>query len=163
MSDLYRARLAATYTPAGGEPITICRYGDILIEPPAYEWSAATQSADIIGADWGRDMPRGNVRRTMTIDAAIAMPTVAQLERTIRAREIAVNTHRAGTMTIAEAWHDGVPTLTTRWVAVVTTCTGGPLDLDAAPGGLALRNCCQPMSAWGSMRYEIILTHPVTI
>lgn len=141
------------YVPEGEEEPgwQLCEYGRLLTEEPTREWSAETASYNIIGADYGLDVPTGNARMTWRMGTLVVRDTVAQLERYLRRLEIGLNTRRAGKLHMAEAYQDGVPTLLTTWNAVVESCTVRRLASDDAP---ALPG------AWGAVEASFILSNP---
>jgi len=154
MSDFYKARFCAEYEAEGGN-------GDVRVltvpgqyltgGEPAREWSAETSSHNLAGSPYGLDVPAGNARLQLSWEALVRRPTVAELERWLRRTEIALNTQRAGTLELAEAYHGGAPTLLTRWRAVVTGCTARRLTEEDAPA--------EP-GAWGAVAYAFTLTRP---
>ena len=155
MSDFYHSRFRAVYYFAEGttQPAwSLAEYGDYLTGEPTREWSAETASHSLVGSDWGLDVPAGNARLLCGWEVLVSRPSVAELEKHLRQLEIALNTHRSGTLDMEEAWHGGVPTMLTHWQAVVNSCTVRLLPLDAAPG---------LPGAWGAVRVEFTLTNPV--
>lgn len=155
MADFYKSRFRAVYYYDDGTtqpPYTLAEYGDLLTGEPTREWSAETASHSLVGSTWGLDVPAGNARLLLGWEVLVCRPTVAELEKYLRQLEIALNTHRSGTLDMEEAWHGGVPTMLTHWRAVVNTCTVRLLPLEAAPG---------LPGAWGAVRVELTLTNPV--
>ena len=155
MADFYSARFRAVYCYAEGttQPTyTLAEYEDYLTGEPTREWSAETASHSLVGAVWGLDEPAGNARLLLGWEVLVCRPTVADLEKHLRQLEIALNTHRSGTLDMEEAWHAGVPTMLTHWRAVISAATVRLLPLEAAPG---------LPGAWGALRVELTLTNPV--
>ena len=155
MADFYSSRFRAVYCYAEGttQPTyTLAEYEDYLTGEPTREWSAETASHSLVGAAWGLDEPAGNARLLLGWEVLVCRPTVAELEKYMRQLEIALNTHRSGTLDMEEAWHGGVPTMLTHWRAVISAATVRLLPLEAAPG---------LPGAWGALRVELILTQPV--
>lgn len=153
MSDFYKARCRVHYEPDGGDEPgwQLCDYGRLLAAEPTREWGAEMASYNIIGADYGLDVPTGNARLTWSMETLVVRDTVAALERYLRRLEIEMNTRRAGKLHMAEAYQDGAPTLLTTWDAVVASCTVRRLASDDAP---ALPG------AWGAVSVSFILTNP---
>ncbi len=153
MSDFYKARFRAVYTPDGEDATAwqLAYPGQLMPEAPAREWSAETSTFNPVGSPYGLDVPAGNARLVYEWEALIHRGTRAKLERDLRRLEIALNTRRKGKLEMAEAYHAGTPTLLTRWVAVVNSCTVRPLTLEDAPP--------QP-GAWGAVRVSFTLTWP---
>lgn len=155
MSDFYHSRFRAVYCYDEGttQPAwSLAEYGDFLSGEPTREWSAETASHSLVGAVWGLDEPAGNARLLLGWEVLVCRPTVAELEKHLRQLEIALNTHRSGTLDMEEAWHAGAPTMLTHWRAVISAATVRLLPLEAAPG---------LPGAWGALRVELILTQPV--
>lgn len=162
MSDFYKARLAATFTPAsttGAAPnpnppqaeLPLIRHNHLLAEPPTLEWSLQTASYEYIAHTWAGDLPTGNARLTLAAQPLLRANTRAALERKLRRLELALNLNREGSLLLEEAFSQGVPTLHTYWHAVIETANASPLPLDQAP----------PIpGAWGKLELSIILTHP---
>lgn len=151
MSDFYKARLAATYTPQGGEEVALIRHGHLLAEPPTLEWSLQTASYEYIAHTWAGDLPTGNARLTLAAQPLVRANTRAALERKLRRLELELNLHRVGTLLLEEGFSQGAATLHTYWTAVIETANATPLPLDQAP----------PIpGAWGKLELSIILTHP---
>lgn len=151
MSDFFKARLAATYTPQGGEEVALVRHNHLLADPPTLEWSLQTASYEYIAHTWAGDLPTGNARLTLAALPLIRANTRASLERKLRHLELQLNLHRTGTLLLEEAYSNGAPTLHTWWHAVVETANASPLPLDQAP----------PIpGAWGKLDLSIILTNP---
>ena len=155
MADFYNARVGVEYTPSGGEALSLLTRGQLMLQAePERVWESANISADLVGADWGYESAAGNARLVLTWEALVCCPTVAELERRLRRLELALNLNRVGSLTLCEAYADGLPTLCTRWHAVVATCTVRRLPLDDAP---ALPG------AWGAVALSFRLTHPVEV
>ena len=155
MSDFYSSRFRAAYYYDDGttQPTyTLAEYADLLTGEPTREWSAETASHQLVGSTWGLDEPAGNARLLLGWEVLVCRPTVAELEKHLRQLEIALNTHRSGTLDMEEAWHGGVPTMLTHWRAVISAATVRLLPLEAAPG---------LPGAWGALRVELTLTNPV--
>lgn len=155
MSDFYHSRFRAVYYYAEGgtqESWSLAEYGDYLTGEPTREWSAETASHSLVGAVWGLDEPAGNARLLLGWEVLIRRATMAELERYLRRLEIALNTHRRGTLDMEEAWHAGAPTMLTHWRAVISAATVRLLPLEAAPG---------LPGAWGALRVELTLTQAV--
>ncbi len=155
MADFYKSRFRAVYYCDEGttQPTyTLAEYGDYLTGEPTREWSAETASHSLVGAVWGLDEPAGNARLLLGWEVLLHRDTVAELEKYLRQLEIALNTHRSGTLDMEEAWHAGSPTMLTHWRAVIGAATVRLLPLEAAPG---------LPGAWGALRVELTLTHPV--
>lgn len=151
MSDFYKARLAATYTPLDGEEVALVRHGHLLAEPPTLEWSLQTSAYEYIAHEWAGDLPTGNARLTLAAQPLIRANTRAALERKLRHLELELNLHRVGTLLLEEGFSAGAATLHTWWHAVVETANATPLPLDQAP----------PIpGAWGKLDLSIILTNP---
>ena len=121
MSDFYKARLAATYTPQGGVEVALVRHGHLLAEPAKQEWSLQTASYEYIAHTWAGDLPTGNARLTLAAQPLIRANTRASLERKLRHLELQLNLHRTGTLLLEEAYSNGAPTLHTHWTAVIET------------------------------------------
>lgn len=155
MSDYYNARVRVEYTPSGGESYTMLTPGQLMLQAePERVWESSNISADLVGADWGYEAAAGNARLVLSWEALICRPTVAELERHLRRLELALNLHRLGTLTLCEAFADGLPTLCTQWHAVLSTCTVRRLPLEDAPG---------LPGSWGSVALSFRLTHPKEI
>lgn len=157
MADFYSSRFRAVYCYAEGttQPTyTLAEYEDYLTGEPTREWSAETASHSLVGAVWGLDEPAGNARLLLGWEVLVCRPTVAELEKHLRQLEIALNTHRSGTLDMEEAWHGGVPTMLTHWRALISAATVRMLPLEAAPG---------LPGAWGALRVELTLTNPEEI
>ena len=155
MSDFYHSRFRAVYYYDEGttQPAwSLAEYGDYLTGEPTREWSAETASHQLVGSTWGLDEPAGNARLLLGWEVLVCRPTVAELEKHLRQMEIALNTHRSGTLDMEEAWHAGAPTMLTHWRAVISAATVRLLPLEAAPG---------LPGAWGALRVELTLTNPV--
>ena len=155
MSDFYSSRFRAVYYYDEGttQPAwSLAEYGDYLTGEPTREWSAETASHSLVGAVWGLDVPAGNARLLVGWEVLVLRPTVAELEKHLRQLEIALNTHRSGTLDMEEAWHEGVPTMLTHWQALINSATVRLLPLESAPG---------LPGAWGALRVELTLTNPV--
>lgn len=151
MSDFYKARIAATYTPLDGEEVALIRHGHLLAEPAGTEWSLQTASYEYIAHTWAGDLPTGNARLTLAAQPLIRANTRAALERKLRHLELQLNLHRTGTLLLEEAYSNGAPTLHTHWTAVIETANASPLPLEEAP----------PIpGAWGKLELSIILTNP---
>ena len=151
MSDFYKARLAATYTPLDGEEVALIRHGHLLAEPAGTEWSLQTASYEYIAHTWAGDLPTGNARLTLAAQPLVRANTRAALERKLRHIELQLNLHRTGTLLLEEAYSNGAPTLHTHWTAVIETANATPLPLEEAP----------PIpGAWGKLDLSIILTNP---
>lgn len=151
MSDFYKARIAATYTPLDGEEVALIRHGHLLAEPAGTEWSLQTASYEYIAHTWAGDLPTGNARLTLAAQPLVRANTRASLERKLRHLELLLNLHRTGTLLLEEAYSNGAPTLHTHWTAVIETANASPLPLEEAP----------PIpGAWGKLDLSIILTNP---
>lgn len=151
MSDFYKARLAATYTPQGGEEVALVRLGHLLAEPAGLEWSLQTASYEYIAHEWAGDLPTGNARLTLAAVPLVRAHTRSALERKLRRLELELNLHRVGTLLLEEGFSEGAATLHTWWHAVVETANASALTLEEAP----------PIpGAWGKLELSIILTHP---
>lgn len=133
MSDFYKARLAATYTPLDGEEVALIRHGHLLAEPAGTEWSLQTASYEYIAHTWAGDLPTGNARLTLAAQPLVRANTRASLERKLRHLELQLNLHRVGTLLLEEGFSEGAATLHTWWHAVVETANATPLPLDEAP------------------------------
>ena len=156
MSDLFTARFSARYTPYsdGEQPWTLTAPGHYLAGEPSRDLSAETATHNLVGSAYGLDVPAGNARLVVDWEVLVQRSTVAKLERYLRRLEIALNTQRAGTLEMAEAYHAGVPTMLTRWRAVINSCAVRRLTSDEAPA--------EP-GAWGAVELSITLTHPEEI
>ena len=156
MSYFYTARFHALYTPQGEDtnPRVLTAPGQYLTGEPAREWSAETITHNIVGAAYGLDVPTGNARLVLSWEVLTRLSTVAALERYLRRLEIELNTNRAGTLEVAEAYHAGAPTMLTRWDAVVNTCTVRRCTAEEAPA--------EP-GAWGAVVLSFTLTNPEEI
>ena len=155
MSDFYQSRTHILYTTREGEHHLLLEPGQLMLQAePEREWECANISADLIGADWGYEAAAGNARLVLSWEALLCCPTVAELERSLRRLELALNLHRVGSLTLGEALADGLPTLTTRWQALLTTCTVRRLPLEEAPGS---------PGSWGALSLSFRLTHPEEI
>lgn len=156
MADFYSCRFRAVFHHADGPSVysdwVLAEFGDYLTGEPTREWSAETASHQLVGSEWGLDVPAGNARLLLGWEVLLCYPTVAELELQLRRREIMLNTHRSGTLDMEEAWRAGAPTMRTHWRAVIVSATVRLLPQEAAPG-LA--------GAWGALRVELTLTHPV--
>ena len=155
MSDFYESRFWAEYqTPDPGSLAEVLTSpADYLTGEPTREWSVETASHNLVGSAWGKDEPVGNARLLLGWEVLVCRPTVAELEKHLRRVEIALNTDRSGRLLLDEAWQDGLPTMSTKWQAVVNTATVRLLTLDEAP----------PLpGAWGALRVEFTLTNPTT-
>lgn len=160
---LFTSRVYAEYTPAdGGEPLVLCRKGDLLYELPQTEWELQTHSAQFVGRAWAADYPQGNARYRITLAIAVSAPTVAQLERRLRRLEYTLNTQRSGTVTLREAYQGDTALYTTRWVAVVMQARGALADSETAPPTV-VQTCEQSCAAWGRLEVELSLTEPEEI
>lgn len=156
MSDFYLARFRACYTSAGedSQHWMLAMPGQLLTGEPAREWNTETSAHNLVGSPYGLDVPAGNARLVFDWEALVQRSTVAKLERYLRRLEIALNTQRAGTLDMAEAYHAGAPTLLTRWQAVVNSCTVRRLTAEEAPA--------EP-GAWGAAALSFTLTNPEEI
>lgn len=155
MSDFYQSRTHILYTTREGEQHLLLEPGQLLLQAePTREWESSNISADLVGADWGYEAAAGNARLVLSWEALLCCPTVAELERSLRRLELALNLHRVGWLTLGEALADGLPTLTTRWQALLTTCTVRRLPLEEAPGS---------PGSWGALSLSFRLTHPEEI
>ncbi len=125
----YPARCSVTYTPADqSESVALCRAGqDMFAELPAFEWDLPTDSRDFCVSDWGEEVPIGNARAGLTLSLLYEAPTMAQALLFMREREFFLAQHRAGSLTIDEAYDRSVPALRTTWRAVVTGLEPEPL------------------------------------
>ena len=156
MSDLYKARFGAHYTPAVDEaqPWQLTTPGQYLTGEPAREWNAETSTHNLVGSPYGLDVPAGNARLVFDWEVLVKRSSVAKLERYLRRLEIALNTQRAGKLEMSEAYHAGAPTLLTRWDAVVNSCTVRRCTSEEAPA--------EP-GAWGAVVLSFTLTNPEDI
>lgn len=156
MSAFFSSRFYAAYTPhnAEAQPRVLTTPGQYITGEPAREWSAETISHSLVGAAYGLDVPAGNARLVLSWEMLVVFPTVAALERYLRRLEIELNTNRAGTLELAEAYHAGAPTLLTRWDAVVNSCTVRRCTSEEAPA--------EP-GAWGAVVLSFTLTNPEEI
>lgn len=156
MADFYSARISIHYTPKaeGATGWTLTTPGQYLTGEPAREWNTETSTHNLVGSPYGLDVPAGNARLVFDWEVLVQRSTVAKLERYLRRLEIALNTQRAGKLDMAEAYHAGVPTLLTRWDAVVNACTVRRLTSEEAPA--------EP-GAWGAVVLSFTLTNPEEI
>lgn len=167
MSDFYQSRARVEYTTAGGECHLLLTPGQLMLQAePVREWEVSNISADLIGADWGYETACGNARLVLSWEALICRPTVAELERTLRRLELALNLHRVGSLCMGEALAEGVPTLCTQWQAVLATCKVRRLALEEAPAGAPAELWrgkpagSVTQGAWGAVALSFRLTHP---
>lgn len=152
MATFHLARFSAAYTPDDTEEeILLVTPQDMLTEPPGRTWENPTAQFDLIGREYGLDLPTGNARLNLRFEVACRAPSVALLERRLRLLELAANLHRRGRLTLCEAWHENAPLLITRWQCTVAACTVRRLASDAAPS---------VPGAWGAASVELILTNP---
>ena len=156
MATFFISRFHALYTPADAvaNPRVLVTPGQYLTGEPAREWNAETSTHNLVGAPYGLDVPAGNARLVMSWECLVRFVTVAALERYLRRLEIELNTQRAGTLDMAEAYHAGAPTLLTRWDAVVNSCTVRRCTSEEAPA--------EP-GAWGAVVLSFTLTNPEEI
>lgn len=162
-----QSRARVEYTTAAGESHLLLCPGQLMLQAePEREWECANISADLIGADWGYEAACGNARLVLSWEALICRPTVAELERSLRRLELALNLHRVGTLTLGEALAEGVPTLCTQWQAVLASCKVRRLSLDESPGGYVEPGLPRQSTAgaaagaWGAVALSFRLTHP---
>ena len=147
------------------DPLYDRALSDTGIEPGDIDAVAVTYGPGLVGAlltgvSWakalayGLDVPTGNARLVLSWEVLTRLSTVAALERYLRRLEIELNTNRAGTLEVAEAYHAGAPTMLTRWDAVVNTCTVRRCTSEEAPA--------EP-GAWGAVVLSFTLTNPEEI
>lgn len=156
MNYFYEARVSVKYREGGaeGESVDLVKRGQYLLGEPVREWSMETVSHNLIGAEYGVEVPVGNARLMYEVEAVVKRSSVRELEIYMRRLEIRMNTKRAGTVEIAEAYEAGEAGLRTRWEAVVNSCTVRRLTSEEAPA--------EP-GAWGAVVLSFTLTNPEEI
>lgn len=114
-----RARLTALFFPAGGgEPITLVRHGvDLLLDAPAESLTLPSDDRVYCDRMWAETVPTGNAALTLSLNLLCEYLTVGQLEANIRERQLAMATCRHGELELHEGYHQGVPSMRTRWQA----------------------------------------------
>jgi len=153
MNYFYEARISVTYREKGGagSSVLLVLPGQYMLGEPVREWSLETASHNLIGAEYGVEVPTGNARMTYEVEAVVKRSSVRELEVYLRRLEIRLNTKRAGTVEIAEAYEEGEAGLRTKWEAVVNSCTVRRLTSEEAPA--------EP-GAWGAVVLSFTLTNP---
>ena len=133
----YPARCSVSYTPSDGtDEAVLCRAGeDMFFALPEFAWDLPTDQRAFCASVWGEAVPIGNARAQLTLSILYEAPTLAQVLLYMRDREYLLAQHRAGTLTIDEAYDLNVPALRTTWKAVVTGINPQPLlTMDDALG-----------------------------
>lgn len=157
------ARIEVSYTPTGEATRRLVAYRlDALLEETEESNEFPVDEREYCSADWLEVVPLGNAVKTLRLTVLRQYLSAAQLVANLRAEEIYLFDHRAGELTLKEAYHAGRPTMVSTWQATLRAFAFHPYTDSTRDNALPFNPSLDPLKgqALGRVEYEFSLTNP---
>lgn len=157
------ARIDVSYTPTGEATRRLVVHRlDALLEETEETNDFPVDEREFCAADWMEVLPTGNAVKTLRLIVLRQYLSEAQLVANLRAEEIYLFTHRAGDLTIKEAFHANRPTVVSTWRATLRDYRFSAYTDPTQDNALPFNPTLDPLkgNALGRVEYEFSLTHP---